>query len=99
MPLDYRSSAGKKAISLERQVPIAAGFLVLLGVVLAQTVHPYFIGISAFIGAGLMFAGITNTCGMGMILARMPWNQVAIASDETCCKTSPRPNSQTSPSS
>jgi rhodanese-related sulfurtransferase len=78
---------GQRAISLERQVRIAAGFLVLLGAVLALTVHPYFIGLSAFIGAGLMFAGITDTCGMGMILARMPWNQVDKASGETCCKT------------
>ena len=67
---------GKKAISLERQVRIAAGFLVLVGAVLALTVHPYFAALSAFIGAGLMFAGITDTCGMAMILARMPWNQV-----------------------
>ena len=66
---------GKKAISLERQVRIAAGFLVLLGAVLGFFVHPYFIGISAFVGAGLMFAGITDTCGMGMMLAKMPWNQ------------------------
>ena len=68
---------GKKAISLERQVRIAAGFLVLVGAVLALTVHPYFAGLSAFVGAGLMFAGITDTCGMGMLLARMPWNQVS----------------------
>ena len=66
---------GKKAISLERQVRIAAGSFVLLGVILSFTVHPYLIGISAFVGAGLVFAGITDTCGMGMILARMPWNQ------------------------
>lgn len=66
---------GKKAISLERQVRIAAGFLTLLGAVLGFFVHPYFIGLSAFIGAGLMFAGITDTCGMGMMLAKMPWNQ------------------------
>lgn len=65
---------GKKAISLERQVRIAAGSLVLLGAALAF-VHPGFIGLSAFVGAGLLFAGITDTCGMGMILARMPWNQ------------------------
>jgi rhodanese-related sulfurtransferase len=65
---------GKKAISLERQVRIAAGSLVLLGVAL-YFVHPAFIGLSAFIGAGLVFAGITDTCGMGMLLARMPWNQ------------------------
>ena len=74
---------GKKAISLERQVRIAAGSLVLLGVGLSF-VHPAFIGLSAFVGAGLVFAGITDTCGMGMILARMPWNQ---CTDDTksCC--------------
>ena len=75
---------GKKAVSLERQVRIAAGLLVLLGAVLGFFVHPYFIGLSAFMGAGLMFAGITDTCGMGMMLAKMPWNQVK---DEgaSCC--------------
>jgi rhodanese-related sulfurtransferase len=67
---------GKKAMSLERQVRIAAGSLVLIGVILSLTVHPYLIGLSAFVGAGLVFAGVTDTCGMGMILARMPWNQV-----------------------
>ena len=67
---------GAKAMSLERQVRIAAGSLVLLGLVLAQFAHPYFVGLSAFVGAGLVFAGITDTCGMGMLLARMPWNRV-----------------------
>ena len=68
---------GKKAISLERQVRIAAGLLVLLGAALGFFVHPYLIGLSAFIGAGLVFAGVTDTCGMGLMLARMPWNRVA----------------------
>jgi rhodanese-related sulfurtransferase len=67
---------GQKTISLERQVRIAAGSLVLLGVALGFLVHPVFFGLSAFIGGGLVFAGITDTCGMGMLLARMPWNQV-----------------------
>jgi rhodanese-related sulfurtransferase len=66
---------GKKTISLERQVRIAAGLLVILGVVLGATVSEYFYALSAFVGAGLTFAGITDTCGMGMLLARMPWNQ------------------------
>jgi rhodanese-related sulfurtransferase len=66
---------GKKVVSLERQVRIAAGSLVLVGAVLGGLVHPAFIGLSAFIGAGLVFAGITDTCGMGMLLARMPWNR------------------------
>lgn len=74
---------GKKAMSLERQVRIAAGSLVLLGAVLGWFVHPAFIGLSAFVGAGLIFAGITDTCGMGMILARMPWNNVKASA--TCC--------------
>lgn len=75
---------GKKAISLERQVRIVAGSLVLLGAALSF-VHPAFIGLSAFVGAGLVFAGITDTCGMGMMLARMPWNQVK--DPAKCCAT------------
>jgi rhodanese-related sulfurtransferase len=67
---------GKKAVSLERQVRIAAGALVVLGAILGWVVHPAFVGLSAFVGAGLVFAGITDTCGMGMVLARMPWNNV-----------------------
>lgn len=66
---------GKKAMSLERQVRITAGGLAFLGAALSL-VHPYWIGLSAFIGAGLVFAGITDTCAMGTVLARMPWNQV-----------------------
>ena len=67
---------GRKSISLERQVRITAGSFVLLGLLLAWLLHPAFIFLSAFVGAGLVFAGITDTCGMGMILARMPWNKV-----------------------
>lgn len=67
---------GRKAISLERQVRIAAGTLVLLGVTLGVTVHPYWLGLAAFVGAGLIFAGITDKCGMALLLGRMPWNQV-----------------------
>jgi rhodanese-related sulfurtransferase len=74
---------GKKAISLERQVRIAAGFLALTGAVLSF-IHPYWASLSAFVGAGLMFAGITDTCGMGMILARMPWNQVPTSAAKSC---------------
>ena len=67
---------GKKAIALERQVRIAAGSLVVGGVLLSHFVHPWFIGLSGFVGAGLIFAGVTDTCGMGLLLARMPWNRV-----------------------
>lgn len=70
---------GKKAVSLERQVRIAAGSLVVLGAGLGYFVHPYWIGLAAFVGAGLVFAGVTDTCGMAMLLARMPWNQTSDA--------------------
>ena len=63
-----------KVISLERQVRIVAGTLVLTGVLLAYFVHPAFVGISAFVGAGLIFAGVTDWCGMGLLLAKLPWN-------------------------
>ena len=74
---------GKKAMSLERQVRIAAGCLVLVGVSLAYLVHPACIFLSAFVGAGLVFAGVTDTCGMAMLLAKMPWNQCSTAQRAT----------------
>src|SRR5215831_1390559 len=77
---------GKEAISLERQVRMAAGSLVLLGVLLGWMVHPAFVGLAAFVGAGLVFAGITDTCGMGLLLARMPWNQVKDATNACCAQ-------------
>ena len=71
-------SQGKGAvISLERQVRITAGTLVLSGVVLGAFLNIGFYALSAFVGAGLIFAGITNTCAMGMLLARMSWNSSA----------------------
>jgi rhodanese-related sulfurtransferase len=64
-----------KVISLERQVRIAAGAIVFTGVLLSHFVNPAFIWLSGFIGAGLVFAGITDWCGMGMLIAKLPWNQ------------------------
>ena len=63
-----------KVISLERQARIVAGSLVVIGIVLGYFAHPWFIGLSAFVGAGLVFAGITDLCGMGPLLAKLPWN-------------------------
>lgn len=65
---------GRKAMSLERQVRIAAGSLVLTGLAVGLLVHPIGFVLSGFVGAGLIFAGVTDTCGMGLLLARMPWN-------------------------
>lgn len=66
---------GKGVISLERQVRIAAGLLVVIGVILGYQVSANFFLVSGFVGAGLMFAGITDTCMMATLLARMPWNK------------------------
>ena len=66
---------GKKMMSLERQVRIAAGSLIVIGAAIGQFVHPGGVGLSAFVGAGLIFAGVTDTCGMGMLIAKMPWNR------------------------
>lgn len=68
-----------KVWSLERQVRFAAGTIVLTGVLLSLFVSPYLLLISAFVGAGLMFSAATDTCAMGMALARMPWNKAPVA--------------------
>lgn len=66
---------GAAAMSLERQVRIAAGTLVFAGTLLGSLVQPAFLVIPGVVGAGLIFAGITDTCVMGMLLAKMPWNR------------------------
>jgi len=67
----------RQPIEIMRQVQIVAGSLVLLGVVLGVWVAPAFFGLSAFVGAGLAFAGVTGWCGMAKLLAVMPWNRPA----------------------
>lgn len=66
----------KAPIDLMRQVQIGAGSLVLAGVALAVLVSPWFMALSAFVGAGLAVAGITGYCGMARMLALMPWNRM-----------------------
>jgi rhodanese-related sulfurtransferase len=73
--LGYPLEGESGMISIERQVRISAGTLVVVGIVLSVFLHQGFILLSGFVGAGLVFAGITDTCGMGMLLARMPWNR------------------------
>ncbi|HEY2589134.1 MAG TPA: rhodanese-like domain-containing protein [Tepidisphaeraceae bacterium] len=84
---DERRST-RRVISLERQVRIAAGSLVLLGLALAWAVHPLFLILCAFVGAGLVFAGVTDFCGMGILLGKMPWNRDVRPS---CSSSMPEP--------
>ena len=65
----------KAPLPIMRQVQIVAGSLVLLGIVLAVLVSPWFMALSAFVGAGLIVAGITGFCGMANLLLHMPWNR------------------------
>jgi rhodanese-related sulfurtransferase len=72
----FHTKENKSApLPIMQQVQIAAGSLVLLGVLLSAFVTPYFVLLSAFVGAGLVFAGFSGTCTMGLILSRAPWNR------------------------
>ncbi|TAL27218.1 MAG: DUF2892 domain-containing protein [Alphaproteobacteria bacterium] len=101
---------GQVTIPLERQVRIAAGLLVVTGVALGALVTPWFYGLSAFVGAGLVFAGVTDRCGMALVLAKAPWNKniqqpgqpaaIACAAapppvTESCCAVSTAPADDT----
>lgn len=66
---------GAERLSLERQVRITAGSLAATGGLLALAVNPLFAIVPTFIGGGLVFAGVTNWCGMAMVLARLPYNR------------------------
>jgi glyoxylase-like metal-dependent hydrolase (beta-lactamase superfamily II) len=66
---------GKAHMSLERQVRVAAGALAFAGGALAVAVSPWFGLVPAFVGAGLVYAGITDRCGMAMLLAKLPYNR------------------------
>lgn len=69
----------KAPLELMRQVQIAAGLLVLLGVALGFLASPVFFGVSAFVGAGLTFAGVSGFCGMARLMALAPWNRPVAA--------------------
>lgn len=74
LPVEVDRSA---PLPIMRQVQIAAGLLVLLGLLLAVVLSPWFALLSAFVGAGLLFAGVTGHCGMAKLLARLPYNRRA----------------------
>ena len=68
----------KASFQRVRQVQIAAGGLVLLGLIGSQVLAPAWIALSWLVGAGLVFAGISGFCGMARLLAMMPWNRVRL---------------------
>lgn len=92
----------KVRISLERQVRIAAGSLTLLGVLMGFFIHPAFLILAGFVSAGLIFAGITDWCGMGILLSRLPWNrhtaaESASSAGATCAASLPAACAATDP--
>jgi len=74
--LPVRTNAAAPRMSVMRQVQLTIGAGVLAGAALTWFVHPAFIAVPAFFGAGLIFAGATGTCGLAALLERMPWNRV-----------------------
>jgi rhodanese-related sulfurtransferase len=76
LPVETNADA---PLEIMRQVQIAAGLLVLIGVLLGFFVAPIWFGLSAFVGAGLTFAGVSGFCGMARLLMLMPWNRVKTA--------------------
>ena len=80
--LDCRVDGGQP-LEIMRQVQIGAGALVLAGTLLGLLVEPAFLGLAAFVGAGLLVAGTTGWCGLARVLALMPWNRRARAGGRT----------------
>ncbi len=76
LPVETNPSA---PLEINRQVQITAGSIVLIGVMLGLFAHPLFFAVSGFIGAGLVFAGLSGWCGMAQLLGAMPWNRKAVS--------------------
>lgn len=75
---------GRKAMSLQQQMQLTAGTMILIGVALGSRLSPSFYGLSAFVGAGMVFAGATGYCPLSSLIAKMPWNQCK--DDSQCCR-------------
>jgi rhodanese-related sulfurtransferase len=71
-------------LPLMRQVQISVGFISALGAVLALFVNPLFALLPLVTGCGLLFAGLSGTCGMALLLARMPWNRAQTEGCDCC---------------
>ena len=66
----------KKLLPLERQTQIAMGSLLLIGIILSIFINPYWLLLSSIISLGLINAGITGWCGLGIFITKMPWNKI-----------------------
>jgi glyoxylase-like metal-dependent hydrolase (beta-lactamase superfamily II) len=86
---------GRKRLPVDRQVQLIAGSMVLAGVALGTLVSPWFLAIAAFFGAGLTFAGATGTCGLALVLMRMPWNRLPAALPGAAAATCAAPGAAT----
>lgn len=75
--------AASETLPLERQVRVALGAVSLVGIVLGFLVHPAFFGLSSVVSAGLIYSGLTDWCGMALMLAKAPWNRAQTASSST----------------
>lgn len=72
LPVEFKSPG---AWSIERQVRFTVGTLLLSSFALGRLVHPLFYALSPLLGAGLLYSSLTDTCGMGAVLLKMPWNR------------------------
>lgn len=82
----FEVKQGKSSLSLERQVRIFMGAIIAAGAILAANFSGHFIWVCGIMGAGLVVSGITNWCGIAMIIAKMPWNQGSTSKNQnsTC---------------
>ena len=74
-----------KTLPLMRQVQIAVGLISATGAALALAIHPLFALLPLLTGCGLLFAGLTGTCGLALMLAKMPWNNPGPCHSGSCC--------------
>lgn len=75
----------KRVLPLDRQVRIASGLVVLTGILLGAVTNPAWYALAGFMGAGLVFAGITNWCGLAILVGKMPWNETGAGANASCC--------------
>jgi hypothetical protein len=68
----------RQPLELQRQVQIGAGSLAFVGTMLGLFVSPWFFAVPAFVGAGLIVAGVTGFCGMARVLMQAPWNRTTL---------------------